>query len=289
MSEIASGSTVNPLFFNALIQSSSDFISKGHGVSVDFSGLSWDEEDLPEKSPVDLDVKVYSLSPGRDEDRSFTFSGELEHTQVVVLGPNLPDVSVTVPSQIKVIGKHTIDCSGVCHITAATVEFESQDLIVRSLPSIKPGTKHGLYVHAAKLIGHTVEVETKGADLVLLCEESHLSYPLAKYTTIVIRPAAAPESMKKYRRLRRILSEFASHSKGGLAKFRAKIEHERVLRGELGRSVLNQLLEEGVLYTDPRFYHVNQERLTSVIDLSWHQMRQYQFSDKLRAFLSRVR
>jgi hypothetical protein len=54
-------------------------------------------------------------------------------------------------------------------------------------------------------------------------------------------------------------------AKGGLAKYRVKIEHERVLRGKVGERVLAQLLKEGVLYMDPKFYHVDSDKLSKVL------------------------
>jgi hypothetical protein len=50
----------------------------------------------------------------------------------------------------------------------------------------------------------------------------------------------------------------------GPAKYRDKIEHERVLQGKTGEKVLAQLLKEGILYTDPKFYFVDADKLSQV-------------------------
>ena len=93
---------------------------------------------------------------------------------------------------------------------------------------------------------------------------------------------------EKYRRLRRIFSEFASHKKGGLAKFRVKIEHERVLRNQLGRKILEALINEGILRKDQKFYYVDADQCDAKLGISWHQLRQYKSSSKLEAFLKGV-
>ena len=68
----------------------------------------------------------------------------------------------------------------------------------------------------------------------------------------------------KYKRLKRILTEFAAHGRGGLAKFRSKIENKRVIRddvNDVGIRVLNRLLHERVLSRDTRFYYMDKKGL----------------------------
>ena len=97
-----------------------------------------------------------------------------------------------------------------------------------------------------------------------------------------------PMRKEKYRRLRRIFSEFASHKKGGLAKYRRKIEHERVLRNQLGKQILDALIGAGILRKDSKFYHVVQDQFAAKLGITWQQLRQYESSSKLAAFLNRV-
>lgn len=46
--------------------------------------------------------------------------------------------------------------------------------------------------------------------------------------------ASEREMNEAYRRFKRIVMTLRSHSKGGLARYRGKIEHRRVLQGSLG-------------------------------------------------------
>jgi hypothetical protein len=95
--------------------------------------------------------------------------------------------------------------------------------------------------------------------------------------------------MDKYLKLRRIMLEFRSHKKGGMAKYRDKIEHERVVRNDLGRAVLKQLVSEGVLTKDTKFYYVDSDKLSEVLGTTWQQLRQHRITSELRAFLKRVK
>ena len=88
-----------------------------------------------------------------------------------------------------------------------------------------------------------------------------------------------------YRRFRRIVMTLRSHSKGSLARYRHKIEHQRVLQGALGEALLNQLRRDKVLQLDDKFYHWNPERAAALVGISWQDLRRRQTSDLLTAYL----
>lgn len=73
-----------------------------------------------------------------------------------------------------------------------------------------------------------------------------------------------------------------------LAKYRDKIENERIAGNPLGKKILAALLKEGVLRSDPKFYYVEANQCDEKLGISWHQLRQYKSSSKLEAFLKRV-
>src|SRR5207253_8714904 len=56
-----------------------------------------------------------------------------------------------------------------------------------------------------------------------------LGFPTIKYAQRISQPPGDPDLRQKYFRLRRILCEFRSHSRGTLARYKKKIEHERIL------------------------------------------------------------
>jgi hypothetical protein len=80
-----------------------------------------------------------------------------------------------------------------------------------------------------------------------------LTYPTIQYVEDKQTLFRDPLLKEKYLRLRRILVHFRSHSKGALAKYRHKIEHERVLRNALGENILRQLMKDKILTLDGSF------------------------------------
>jgi hypothetical protein len=76
-----------------------------------------------------------------------------------------------------------------------------------------------------------------------------------------------------YRRFRRIVMTLRSHSKGNLARFRDKIEHQRVLKGPVGRALLEKLVEDKILVRDEKFYFWNPSVADEVVGVTWGDLR----------------
>lgn len=286
LAELAGENQVGPGMINMLIQSCSDFVGKGQSLDIEVSGLSWDEPDVPDASPADLEIQV-SMRNGEQE-RRFSFKGIVRVDDVLSLGPVLVNTSVTVPCGLVLQGHPALESMGVCQLAAKTVTFDS-DVVVRQIPQDDEISDSGLFLDVQEALGHADAATLKGGALEIVCEKHSLAYPLAKYIQKREGTPLDSQMMAKFRRLRRILSEFASHSKGGLAKYRDKVEHDRVLRGSLGERVLNQLLQEGILNIDSKFYHVDSEKLAEVLGIAWHELRQYKMSKQLESFLKRVK
>ncbi len=289
MSELARERTIDARFLNALIQSSSDFRGIEANIQSDIDGSSWEETD---DQDMTADLVISIGFPERGQERTFSFCGAIE-TDSIPLGPSLINTTVTVPCIVDLSGAKTLDVTGRCSISALAVRINVPDLLVREIPRVvgRDGQKDSaeLFVDAKCVEGHAESVTVRAGKIVVQCESSTVGYPLARHIINVSGLRAQfgdALRREKYRRLRRILSDFASHGKGGLAKFRAKIEHDRVLGGELGRQILDNLLEKEVLTKDVRFYYVEQQRLAEHLGISWQQLRRYESSRKLDKFLS---
>ena len=258
-------------------------------LEIEIDGESWDELDVAELTSADLELRVQL--PGQELERSFCFSGRVTEADSVLLGPYLVNTTVTLPCGVELKGSPAIECFGACRIVAESVSIDAADLIVRGAMHGGDGSEAdepGLFIDVSQAHGHAVAVTPKAGKVEIGCVDHGLSHPLAKYVQKAEKPRANPDLVGKFRRLRRIMQEFASHSKGKLAKYRAKIEHERVLRGKVGENVLAQLLKEGILYKNPKFYFVDSDKLAKVLGTTWHELRQRRLSNSMEAFLKRV-
>ncbi len=90
-----------------------------------------------------------------------------------------------------------------------------------------------------------------------------------------------------HRRFRRIVTALRSHSRGSLARFRGKIEHRRVLKNEVGRALLDQLVRDDIMRLDGKFYHWVPDRANALLRVSWDDLRRRRVTPELREYLAR--
>lgn len=284
MDSLGNGRRISVNCFNMLMQACAEYVAIDASILCEVSGQEWDDAEQALSTEAELSIDI--LFPTEENKHSVSFLGELD-TDSVSFGPYLFNAQVTLPCSVTLTGSPTLTAIGDCSISAQAVRIESGDLIVRAAPTSKEHKpeKGALVIVAPKLEGHVDSVSLGSADLVLLCLQHSLDHPLTKYTQKGEISPPDPTLRLKYRRLRRILLEFRSHSRGGLAKFRQKIEHERVLQNDLGQSILTELVRREVLRRDARFYHIDAAVCDRVLGISWHQLRQYRSSPQLDRFL----
>ena len=288
LNELVKGREINVRFFNMLIQSCSEFLGINADISIEIDGNSWEESDGEQETDADLTITIEF--PEKKQKRTFVFNDNVG-AEAIPLGPYLVNTSVTIPCVVDLSGTPALEAIGDCSISARVVRIDTPDLILRNISRLEREglqVNAGLFINTHRAEGYAKAVSVGSGRFEIQCVEHTLDYPLARYAQKVAKTLDDSTSREKYRRLRRILSEFASHGKGTLAKYRAKIEHERVLRNQLGERILNALLTENILRRDSKFYYVNPDQCDAKLGISWHQLRQYKSSKKLEQFLKDV-
>lgn len=287
MSELAGTTNISACFFNMLIQSCSEFVGAHSDINIELSGVSWEEADPEVPTPAELELSVTVAH--EDQEKVFKFTGTVGPGDVIELGPYLVNTSVTVPCAVELRGQPGLECTGPCRVTARSVRIDTPELIIRGVSQHEGASiESGLFVNTDRATGHADTVSPKGGTIEIGCGGDTLDYPLARYAQRIANPPTDPALAEKFLRFRRIMLEFRSHKRGGLAKFRQKIEHERVIRNDLGRRVLAQLVKDGIRWVDQKFYYVDQERFSAELGITWKQLRQHQSSPQLEAYLRRV-
>ena len=285
MNELSKNNDISVNCFNMLMQSCSEFLGLNAQIQINIDGESWDEQNITNENTVDLTLLV--ALPDENQEHTFTFQGNAD-TEVIILGPYLINADITIPFNANLSNSSSIEVIGECSLSAKIVNFDTPDLILREIPNRtdrESNRRNGLFVNAMKVQGQTSSITFDTGNIQIQCIEHSLVHPLAKYTRKVDPPISDKALMEKYRRLRRIFSEFASHSKGRLAKYRDKIEHKRVLRNRLGDKILEALVKEGIFTTDQKFYYVDADQCDVKLGISWNQLREYKSSSTLEAFL----
>ena len=123
---------------------------------------------------------------------------------------------------------------------------------------------------------------------IALTDRSGVFYPAVQF--VEDRPPTPADSAlhEKFLRLKRILVHFRSHGKGALAKYRGKIEHERVLGTRSGPAILDRLLIDGILTRDGSFYFLDPANIDKHLGISWDSLKKGRTSKKLLQYLSAI-
>lgn len=93
---------------------------------------------------------------------------------------------------------------------------------------------------------------------------------------------------EKYQRLRKIALSLRSHGKGSIARFKDKINSNRTLRDELGRKVLQALLEDEILKEEEIMYVLDREVANRYLNISWSDLRTFKTSKELTEYLNKI-
>ncbi len=113
-------------------------------------------------------------------------------------------------------------------------------------------------------------------------------FPWTEYSTERRRDSVDDDESlhMAYMRFKRIATAFRSRGKGTLARTSRKIEHQRVLKGDLGMELLRQLVSDGVLLKQGGLYQWNSERADALLGVSWQDLRKGEWTPSLRDYLT---
>jgi hypothetical protein len=172
-------------------------------------------------------------------------------------------------------------------IAARKLQLLSKQIVVRGEPTV---------TDASTVILEAQEVETDpaastpvvrhGATLQLSWPNS-TSYPWTSFSA----PASAdenPRTADALRALRRLTLAFRSHSKGQLARYKGKIEHQRMMKGDTGRAVLKQLMDDDVVSLRGPMYYLDPDALGAKGGAACVDIKLKQYSQKTREYVQRV-
>lgn len=130
----------------------------------------------------------------------------------------------------------------------------------------------------------------ESTDTIKLFSEISPGYPFEQFwENEEIISELTNDQIKVYQKLRKTMTLFKSHSKGRLAKYRAKIENRRCLGSDSWRFLLDALLSDGVLYQEDNFYFISPEKMNNCLGVSYDRLRCGEVSPKIVDFIKRIR
>lgn len=235
---------------------------------------------------VEIQIEITALN-SEDTGKRFTFKSEIHTEDTILLGSRLSSCSIEMPCTVSLIGAEELEIVAPVEIMARRINLLSPTLVAKAQPK---STDRSITLEAHEISATLTSLPIEGgidfSAQVDLVGGHH--YPLVKYIRKRNDFPVMDSVRERYLKLRKILTHFRSHSRGSLAKLRAKVENERVAGNEAGRPVLDRLLQDGVLVPEGKFYFLHPGRVDQFLGVSYFGLRDGEVNEKLIAYLRSI-
>jgi hypothetical protein len=268
----------------AVLGAAQEFKATNTHVDLNILGPAPDEE--LDSSLLDIEIEL-AIGSTSERTKSFCFQSSLASGDSVELGYRLSSAFVVLPGRVILGGAREVELVSPLEVNAAIIDLRSDALFARSPAS--GDTEKQIVLEAKQLESKVTQVTLTGVSFAISLEDtSGLQYPLIQYTKKKRHAPKDPIIREKYLRLRKILTHFRSHSKGAMAKYRDKIENERVAGNPIGQAILSRLVSDDVLTLRDPLYFIQTGQVDKLLGISWTDLRQGIVNDKLIEYLSSI-
>ncbi len=280
-------STILPEHLRLIVASALEFRSTRWGVEVTVSGEA-SEEGASSVSHQLLEIEVEVMLADQEEpSRAFRFTTEVDESTKLHLGSRLFATAISVPCEVELQGLPEVELGAPVEINARSIDLSCESLVTRSAPRSE---RNDVTLIADRFVSRARQVITNGADLAIAVGTlDGIAYPLIQYAQKQDRPPEDPYLKQKYLRARRILSEFRSHSRGSMARYKYKIESDRVIKNPIGKAVLRSLLSDGILRLEGKFFFLDADLLSSKMGVTWQDLRRGRAPEAMLNYLRQVK
>lgn len=226
---------------------------------------------------------VYATPDGNDDERNVIRRFQIvQADDVITFGRQLKDASITTRGHVALGGmSDDFEIGPDVDIRCGQLTILSSGLVVRTAAR---SDKQGPVQLDARKCDSVITKRPVVRGQLHVCWPGDESYPWNEYATPTQENDDEPRMQQVHKRFRRIVLSLRSHSKGSLARLCDKINHRRVLKGEVGQALLQQLLDDGILVIKKNFYHWEPEPASRLLNVSWHDLRNRRTSPELRAY-----
>ena len=246
--------------------------------------------------PIGISIGIFETESGK-ESKAFEFTSEVTRDTTVFLGSKLQSCFVDLPCNVQLSGAE-IDLTAPVDILARRIDVQAQTLIARAQSGDSDGARpegeegsgdRSVVLEAETASSSLTKVIVHGAELlVTLSDKSGHAYPLIQFIQVRSDPSYSGRMEEIYLKLRKILTHFRSHGRGGLAKCRDKVDNPRVAGNPTGALVLARLLKDGVLYSSGNFYYLRPANVDKNLGISWPALRGGLVSERLEAYMETI-
>ncbi len=293
LSKICPSKPIPSLFLGDLIACAMEYNSIYSRVCINIDGSTYDEmygeEFIENDVDVDIDItfidKYGKVQP--DYEKRYTLKTELTSDDNIHIRTHVGNMYMAIPCALTISDIGEIHLSAPIQIQCYALNLNIRAIVAKSWPHSQDENYIRFYANSLESSVQSITPRDVQVSIILETKKSY-PHPLVKYISFEEFTTFAPELREKYFRLRRIALEFASHSKGGLAKYKYKIEHMRVLKNDFGMNLLRKLKEDRILELCDNMYFLDSKIADEKLGISWMDLRKGKCSETLKQYLLKI-
>lgn len=245
------------------------------------------DQEAEGKNEVEVNIDFFN---NVEERPIYKFSMMLPVKGSLPFSTKLANANINIPVNIQLKGKR-VELKSPLMITCVNLELDTTEFVIEGKKNedITIECDHFSVDYSSGQIPQLVNYMSDESDLLLFCdnkpEHPFLNFyneGTPEYSTL------SGDILEKYNRLRKILMQFRSHSKGELAKLKDKVEHPRILKNPMGWKVLTSLKSCGVVFEEAHLYKLNPNALHEFIGLTYLDLKKKSMNGKTIEFLESI-
>jgi hypothetical protein len=291
LNQVASNCLIDSSMMHVLIGAALEFRSMESKAEITIEPSQAIDHDIVEvafDNDIDIDLLIEIISSQSDEaGKKFDFRCLIKAGEVVPLGPRLSACFIEMPCEVTLLAPEEIELTAPVELRARRINLMSTTLVAKAQPKSE---EKEIVLEAREIVSTLISlpVENGSEFTVRVTETADHHYPLVKYIKERKSLPTADGVRAKYLKLRKILTHFRSHSKGTMAKLRAKVDNERVAGNDIGMPVLERLLQDGILFPSGAFYFLQPANVDKFLGVSWTRLREGEVNQKLVEYLQSI-
>lgn len=272
---------------DALISAAQEFKSPTSDVdlTLETPNVEYVLNPIVGKVPILAEIEIVIGENG--ESRVFQFRSTLDTKDSVRLGSKLSSATVSLPCEVELSGGEEIELTAPIAISATNIRLNSRNLVLKSNAQ---NSELGVALESNSVNSSIESLTSNNVKFTISTpSKGGLGYPLVQHVQTLSKLPQDPEVQDKFLRLRKILTLFRSHSKGALAKYKAKIEHERVAGNPIGSKVLERLRNDQIIRLEGNMYFLQPENFSKHLGVTWIELRNGVCTEKIVQYLGSIK
>lgn len=251
--------------------------------------FTYDEEDF---DYIDSQERPCELRFEGDEDSGlppYVFKTLISKKSCLSLHNYIGDVYIDVPISIEISSSRIVlSAPGYINCKSATIYTDEIVLARRTDEDKFVIEADNVELLTSKAYPEIISDKNSREFFNVVCDNT-LSFPLNEYQSSLTQKCAKLTQAQKeyYKKLRRTLIMFRSHSKGEFAKVQSKI-HSRIASKPDGKLVVEALLKKHIIYPKGVLYFIDKSKMNEWIGVKFDSLRTCVITDKVIKFLQNI-